>query len=568
MKWSNSYRMRLVLIGFVAGIVFGSENVKADFTFGTPTNLGPTINTSYTDTAGTTSVDGLELYIVSGRPPATESNWDTWLSTRTTTEDAWGQPVRMEAPLNTSYDDGAVFISSDALELYLYSLRPGGSGSSDIWVAKRESRDSSWNSIVNLGPIINSSSTEWIASMSADGLELYFDSNRSGGFGGFDLYMATRTTKDEDWGSPVNLGPKVNSSSNAFAPYLSPDGRYLFFSDYYNNFRSGGLGGGDIWVTRRLTINDDWEEPVNLGPKINSTAHDGPAYTPDGSILYFVSTRSGGYGGAWGDIYQAPIIPIVDFNGDGVVDATDMCIMIDHWGENYSLCDIGPTPLGDGIVDVEDLKVLAEHLFEESFPPGLLAYWKLDETEGDTAHDSIEGNDGFGPPNLLWRPEDGKVGGALELDGIDDSIVTTFSLNPAQTTFSAFAWIKGGGPEQVALSQSDGVNWLLTDSEGQLMTALRRGSSGPTLTSGYIITDGDWHHIGVVWDKSHRHLYRDGIEVAEDTSNIGYLSASNGNLCIGCGNAFDTNSFFSGLIDDVRIYDVALTAEEISALAQ
>ena len=86
--------------------------------------------------------------------------------------------------------------------------------------------------------------------------------------------------------------------------------------------------------------------------------------TSDGSTLYFSSTRAGGFGGDWGDIYQAPIIPIVDFNGDRIVDASDMCIMVDHWGENYPLCDIGPTPMGDGIVDVEDLKVLAEHLFE------------------------------------------------------------------------------------------------------------------------------------------------------------------------------------------------------------
>jgi N-acetylneuraminic acid mutarotase len=59
---------------------------------------------------------------------------------------------------------------------------------------------------------------------------------------------------------------------------------------------------------------------------------------------------------------------IVDFNGDGIVDAADMCIMVDHWGEDYSLCDIGPTPFGDGVVDVQDLIVLAEHLFEE-IPP-------------------------------------------------------------------------------------------------------------------------------------------------------------------------------------------------------
>ena len=67
-------------------------------------------------------------------------------------------------------------------------------------------------------------------------------------------------------------------------------------------------------------------------------------------------------------IWQAPILPVVDLNGDGIVDAADMSIMIEHWGEDYSLCDIGPMPWGDGIVDVQDLIVLAEHLFEE-VPP-------------------------------------------------------------------------------------------------------------------------------------------------------------------------------------------------------
>ena len=91
----------------------------------------------------------------------------------------------------------------------------------------------------------------------------------------------------------------------------------------------------------------------------------GPCLAPDGSLLYFYSTRPGGYGG-W-DIWQAPIIPVVDLNGDGIVDAADMCIMVDHWGEDYPLCDIGPMPWGDGIVDVQDLIILAEHLFEK-FP--------------------------------------------------------------------------------------------------------------------------------------------------------------------------------------------------------
>jgi hypothetical protein len=68
------------------------------------------------------------------------------------------------------------------------------------------------------------------------------------------------------------------------------------------------------------------------------------------------------------DIWKASIDPIVDLNSDGIVDAADMCIMVDNWGTDDALCDIGPTPFGDGVVDVQDLIVLAEHLFEE-FPP-------------------------------------------------------------------------------------------------------------------------------------------------------------------------------------------------------
>ena len=79
-----------------------------------------------------------------------------------------------------------------------------------------------------------------------------------------------------------------------------------------------------------------------------------------------ISRHVGGFGDV--DLYQAPIIPIVDLNGDGIVDSADMVIMVDNWGTDNSLCDIGPMPWGDGIVDVEDLIILAEHLFEE-IPP-------------------------------------------------------------------------------------------------------------------------------------------------------------------------------------------------------
>ena len=68
------------------------------------------------------------------------------------------------------------------------------------------------------------------------------------------------------------------------------------------------------------------------------------------------------------DNWLAPIIPIVDLNDDGIVNSSDICIMVEHWLTDYPLCDIGPMPWGDGIVDIQDLIVLAEHLFEETIP--------------------------------------------------------------------------------------------------------------------------------------------------------------------------------------------------------
>jgi hypothetical protein len=87
------------------------------------------------------------------------------------------------------------------------------------------------------------------------------------------------------------------------------------------------------------------------------------------------------------------------------------------------------------------------------------------------------------------------------------------------------------------------------------------------LESDVVIADGQWHHIGLVYDHdtAHRHLYVDGAEVAEDTSFVGGLP-STGGLYFGAGEDLDVSSFWSGLIDDVRIYNVALSAKEVEEL--
>ncbi len=552
MKWFEGYRIRLLLVGFIAAVVLGGGIAKADFTFGTPTNLGPPVNTSANDGGPSISADGLSLYFKSRRPGG-YGDWDLWVTTRITKNAEWGTPVHLGSTVNSSAGEKGPSISADGLSLFFYSDRPGGHGSFDIWMTTRATTEDDWGTPVNLGPPVNSSANDRNPDISADDLTLYFVSNRPGGYGDTDFWVTTRTTKNANWGTPVHLGSTVNSSSAERQPTISDDGLWLFF----HSNRPGGSGGEDIWVSTRATTDDNWGTSVNLGSTVNSSAHEfHPDISRDGSTLYFGSTRPGGIGGY--DLWQVSISPVVDFNVDGIVDSADMCIMVDHWGENYSLCDIGPTPLGDGIVDVQDLIVLAEHLLTY---PGAMAYWKLDETEGDIAYDSAADNDAVVFGDAVWQPAGGQIDGALQFDGIDDYVSTPFILDPADGAFSVFTWIKDGGPGQVIISQTGGANWLLADpAEGKLMTELQvTGRSSLPLMSESVITDGHWHRIGFVWDGSYRTLYIDGTEVAKDTQPQAYLEAAYGGLYFGAGKDLDPASFFSGLIDDVRIYDRAIT---------
>jgi len=97
---------------------------------------------------------------------------------------------------------------------------------------------------------------------------------------------------DFTFGEPTNLGPIVNSADGDAGPSISADRLTLYFSSQ----RSGGSGLSDLWLTTRETIDDDWGEPVNLGPIVNSSSHDGgPSISADGLLLYFYSDRPGGY---------------------------------------------------------------------------------------------------------------------------------------------------------------------------------------------------------------------------------------------------------------------------------
>ncbi len=218
------------------------------------------------------------------------------------------------------------------------------------------------------------------------------------------------------------------------------------------------------------------------------------------------------------------------------------------------------------VPDVMDVRRLAVYpMAPGATGPGsadLVAHWALDETSGRVAAESVNGVDGVTVGGPVWQPGGGKVGGALNFDGVNDSVVTDFVLDPADGPFSVFAWVKGGRPGQVILSQDGsqaGLDWLVADPAGRLMTRLGgtgSGRFGTSLSSTTVITDGRWHEVGLVWDGANRTLYVDGVAVAEDRQT--QLRGSTGGLNIGAGKDLDAGAYWSGLIDEVRIYNQAV----------
>jgi hypothetical protein len=551
MKWLNCSKIKLALVVAVI-FILDVSSAKADFVFSTPTKLGPYINTSSEELNASISADGLSFYFISSRAGGVGGR-DIWVASRATTDDDWGEPVNLGPIINTPAGEWGVSISYDDLSLYFDTRQSGTTNAvNDLWVAKRATTDDDWGNPVSLGPTVNSGADDYVPSISADGLALYFTSGPGrGGYGNYDLWVTMRETTDDPWGEPVNLGPTVNSSDYDLDPGISSDGRTLFFTRGY------GVGQTEIWVTRRATTDDPWGEPVILGSTINSLASQGyPNVSADGSTLFFRASLTDHRSG--GDIWQAPIIPIVDFNGDGIVDAADMCVMVNYWGTDEPLCDIGPMPWGDGIVDVQDLIVLSNYLFEEVNDPTLITHWALDETEGMFAADSVSENDAVVIGGATWQPDGGQTGGALQLDGVSGYAIAGAVLNPADGPFSIFAWVNGDTPGQVVVSQQFASNWLATDAEGNLMTELKgNGRSTGPLFSETSITDGQWHRVGLVWDGSIRMLYVDGVAVADDTQPD--LIGSQMGLNIGTGKGAEPGTYFSGLIDDIRIYNRAVS---------
>ncbi len=223
------------------------------------------------------------IYFVKSTP---DRRFGTILVSRYT--GAWSMPV-MPA-FSGKYSDRAPFITADGARLYYSSDRPAedyqgavAKPDLDIWYLERTS-DSMWSAPKSAGAAVNGPGNESDPALAADGT-LYFSSDRAGGRGGRDLWRSRFVSGA--YAAAENLGDSVNTAADESDPRIAPDQSHMIFTSN----RKGGHGGSDLYVAYRHA--ERWSAPVNLGEPVNSSADEmSPCVSPDGEYFFWTSCRS------------------------------------------------------------------------------------------------------------------------------------------------------------------------------------------------------------------------------------------------------------------------------------
>jgi hypothetical protein len=209
----------------------------------------------------------------------------------------WNDAFPLEGKINSpDYNVGAQNISQDGEWLVFTGCNfPRGFGSCDLYISYLTKNG--WSEPQNLGRNVNSEFWESTPSLSPDKRDLYFSSNRIGGYGGKDIWVSHRN-ENGNWSQPLNLGAAINTAGDESTPFIHADNETLYFN-------SSGLPGysekPDLFVTRKLS-DTAWSAPENLGYPINTIDDEGSLIVDaGGTTAYYSSDRSDTKGGL--DIY-------------------------------------------------------------------------------------------------------------------------------------------------------------------------------------------------------------------------------------------------------------------------
>lgn len=254
-----------------------------------PKNLGDSINTQYDDYWPSISADGQTLVKTTNIPRSDNERIlqeDFFVSTK----DSLGRWRPMEALaglINTAANEGAQSLTADGKGMYITMCV----NECNIFYSRLVRGQ--WSLPEKLTePVNQPAASNKQPSVSADGRYLFFTSNRRGGYGGYDLYVATRDMQTGEWVEVKNLGPTINTPKNDVAPFIHFDGQTLYFASDGRK----GLGGLDLFMSRR-NEKGEWGTPVNLGYPVNTHGEEqGLIISSDAKTTYIASSREAGRG--------------------------------------------------------------------------------------------------------------------------------------------------------------------------------------------------------------------------------------------------------------------------------
>jgi len=273
-----------------------------------PVNLGDSVNSDKNEYWPSLSLDESKLFITVLDPadPATTAQkisvQEDFYESYRRDDGSWGLRRNVGPPINTNDNEGAQTISADGKYLFFTACnREEGQGKCDIYFSR--SINGKWSVPENLGYPVNTAYSEKHPSISPDGRQLYFASDRPGGFGQLDIWMSKKQINGS-WSFPVNLGKNINNAGNEQSPFIHSDNQSLYFSSEGHR----NMGKGDIFISR-LDTAQSWMPAVNLGYPINTWNNEvGLIVNAAGDRAYYASDRLKGRGL---DIYEFALYPEV-----------------------------------------------------------------------------------------------------------------------------------------------------------------------------------------------------------------------------------------------------------------
>lgn len=413
--------------------------------------------------------------------PKGDYNEDIFVARKTNGQ--WQKPEGI-AELNTIENNAAIALSPDGQKLFVFKVE-GENG--DIYLSRLE--NGKYTKPEKLTGDVNSSGWEGSLSLSIDQKKLFFSSDRPGGSGGKDLYVA-HLMPDGSWGKVKNLGDKVNTKFDEDAPYIHPDGRSLVFSSEGHN----SIGDFDIFVSDLNEIDSSWQSPRNLGYPINTTDDDlFYVLSADGKRGYFSSARKGGMGDQ--DIYVVePAIAskksyVTIIKGKVTENLapyeTEISVSIEGDSKNYGKYRSNPES-GNYVVNLPSgynykltfyHEVLGDKVFNistekvESYAEKIINInFGINDTSQFNPQSVVVGN-GIDSGKVTISPEQLKINneaelvnkfGDLKIEGLSYFIQVAATMNPQnynRNTLKKLCKIKDGGILR------DNIKLLITDKE-------------------------------------------------------------------------------------------------------